>query len=84
MIKENEDAIFQGMNHCSDICELYDLCMGDCLYENYCETGTMHKQCDYEMLFHLNKTLFTYKLVELVYISAVERGGYRTCSDIFY
>ena len=84
VIKENEDAFFQGMDHCSDICELYDLCMGGCLYENYCETGTMHKQCDYEMLFHLNKTLFTYKLVELVYISAVEGGGYRTCSDIFY
>lgn len=33
----------------------------------------MHNyKCDYELLLHLNKTLFAYKMVELGYISAVE------------
>ena len=35
--------------------------------------GFVHNyKCDYELLLHLNKTLFAYKMVELGYISAVE------------
>ena len=35
--------------------------------------GYVHNyKCDYELLIHFNKTIFTYKLVELGYISTVE------------
>lgn len=35
--------------------------------------GYVHNyKCDYELLLHLNKTLFAYKIGELGYISAVE------------
>ena len=41
-------------------------------YERHWSVLCTITNCDYEVLLHLNKTLFAYKMIELGYISAVE------------
>lgn len=75
IIDDSNVGFYKNVNCHSTNCDLYDLCMGGCLYENYCETGTMEKQCDYRLLLQLNKKLFVYKLIELELILAEEMEG---------
>ncbi len=59
---------FEQLKDCEKECILHDICNGGCLYENYCDTGKLINQCDFELLDDLNKRLFLYKLRELKYI----------------
>ena len=59
---------FEQLKDCEKECILHDICNVGCLYENYCDTGKLINQCDFELLDDLNKRLFLYKLRELKYI----------------
>lgn len=63
-------AWYKESINCGNTCHLYDICMGGCLYENFCDTGYIKPQCNYYFLDGLNKQLFLYKLVELGYIDS--------------
>ena len=72
-LNKNYDWYKQSIN-CEENCHLYDVCMGGCVYENFCDTGYIKSQCNFKYLDGLNKQLFLYKLIELGYIDSLKKG----------
>lgn len=68
IIEKNESDFFVKNKYCKKECVLHDICFGGCMYENYCDTGKLVNQCDYDLLNDLNIKLFLYKLGELKYL----------------
>ena len=67
---DNNNNFYNYSINCKKICHLYDICMGGCIYGNFCDTGYIKSQCNYKYLDSLNRQLFLYKLIELGYIDS--------------
>lgn len=68
-IGKEDNSYFDHLEKCTKECDLHEICIGGCIYENYCKNETIEAQCNYNSLLQLNRKLFLYKLKELGYIT---------------